>query len=46
MTNRLMRRPPPQRSVKWIRLMENFMTAWDNGGYEVINYISVVSAAI
>ena len=44
----LMRRPPPQRGVNEIRLdekLENFMTAWDNGGYEVLNFLSAVSAA-
>ena len=48
-TDRLMRRPPPQRCIKWIILdekLEDFMTAWDNGGYEVLNYVSAVSAAI
>ena len=46
MTDRLMIRPPPQRDVKWTRLdekLEEFMTAWDNGGYEVLKYLCCFS---
>ena len=49
MTDRLIRRPPLQRDVKWIRLdekVEDFMTAWDYGRYEVLNYLSAISAVI
>ena len=45
----LMMRPPPQRGAKWTRLdekLEDFMTTWDNEGYEVLKYLSDVSAAI
>ena len=45
----LMMRPPPQRGAKWTRLdekLEDFMTTWGNGGYEVLKYLSAVSAAI
>ena len=48
-TERLMRRPPPQRAAKWIRydsLLESFMQAYDNQEYEVIDYLSAVSAAL
>ena len=48
-TDRLMRRPPPQRAAKWIRydsLLESFMQAYDNQEYEVIDYLSAVSAAL
>ena len=44
MTNHLMLGPPPQRGPKWIGLnekLEDFMSAWDNGGYEVLNNIYV-----
>jgi len=43
-----MRRPTPQRAAKWIRydsLLESFMQAYDNQEYEVIDYLSAVSAA-
>ena len=49
MTDPLIRRPPPQRGVKWILIDEklgDLMTAWDKGGYEVLNYVSAVGAAI
>ena len=50
-TDHLMMRPQPQRGAKWTRLdekLEDFMTTWDtdNGGYEVLKYLSAVSAAI
>ena len=49
MTDRLMRRPPPQSSIEWIRLdekLEDFVIAKDNGGCEILNYLSAVYAAI
>ena len=48
-TVHLMMRPPPQRGAKWTRLDEklvDFLTTWDNEGYEVLKYLSAVSAAI
>ena len=48
-TDHLMMRPPPQRGAKWTRLdekLEDFMTTWDNGGYEVLKYHSAIFAAI
>ena len=26
--------------------LENFMTAWDNGGHEILNYLSAVYVTI
>jgi hypothetical protein len=48
-TDRLMRRPPPPRAAKWVRYdaqLESFMQAYDNQEYEVLDYLTAVSAAL
>jgi hypothetical protein len=48
-TDRLMGRPPPPRAAKWVRYnaqLDSFMQSYHNQEYDVLDYLTAVSAAL